>query len=642
MNKKSKILISLLLALSLVLGACTNGTEESSEESSLSSEQSSEVPSEQTSEESSEEVSGEESTEEGQAGQENVSGTYEGEGLGYLNPIKVSVSLEEGEITDIELVEHDDTERMFNLAWEYTPAAIIEHQSLEIDAFAGATGSSFGIIRAVEDALNNANVNVEAYKEPVEYPEPEVGEDEEVDILIVGAGASGLSAAIEARKNEEVDANVLVLEKMSYTGGSLGLSGGLFWTGNGSKYTPEDDFTPPELVEWFEMRSEVEVNEPFVTHLAEFAPEKFDYLIDNGAPWDYENPTETYPDSGIYRFETDIAMSGEGEGKFRSASAGALASDWMADFAEERGAEIRTSSEVTSIITDDSGAAIGVEVQSPEKIYNVYADKIIIATGGFANSKEHLERFAEDSVEKWPFAHAGNVGQGHDMLEEVGATFTGNGVMAYEALTPSMGYKGNLGSLVWVPELVVNQEGQRFVDETGQSTDIALETYLQTDDISYGIIDSQTDRVEDLEEGVEKDLIYKADTLEDLAVQLELTDVDAFVQTVEDYNAAAAGDQEDKFGADPELMKPVEEGPYYAVPLRACIIGTMPGVVVDENAQVLDENGEPIGNLYAAGEVMFGNVFNRVYPATGTAIASAIYSGAIAAEHAVENLNTEQ
>ena len=79
----------------------------------------------------------------------------------------------------------------------------------------------------------------------------------------------------------------------SYTGGSLALSGGLFWTGNGSKYVTAESFTPESLLEWFEMRSETESNAPLVKNIANVAGKTFDYLIDNGAPWDVNSATET-------------------------------------------------------------------------------------------------------------------------------------------------------------------------------------------------------------------------------------------------------------------------------------------------------------------------------------------------------------
>lgn len=626
-----RISITLLVALMLVLVGCNGNdqVEESQEETTETSVEESEV--DETEAEESEVASVDESQEEETEAGQVEAGTYEGEAQGYVSTIKVEVDVDDsGAFTDIRVVEHGDTERMVEFAENIIPV-MVDNQSTTVDTYSGATFSSIGIIRATEAALEEAGADLAAYEVEIEKPETVEAEDVTVDIVVVGGGASGLSAAIEV-KHQAPDMSVLVLEKMPYTGGSLGLSGGLLWTGNGSVHTPDDDFTPDSLVEWFEMRSEGPVNQDYVRHIAEKAPVQFDYLMEQGAPWDYENPTETYPNSGIYRFETKVGMT---DGKFRSAAAGSIASDWLAEFAAEQGAEIRVDSPVVEILTDEDGAVTGVRVESETEVYNVYAKKVIMGTGGFGNSRAHLEKYAEDSATKWPFLHAGNTGDGHDMMEELGATVVGNGVMAYEALTPTLGYKGNVGSLVWVPELVVNLEGRRFVDETGQSTDIALQTYLQTDDIAYGIVDSRTDRNEDLEQGVEEGLIYKAESLEELAETLELTDVDAFITTVENYNAAANDGAEDEFGADPELMKPVEEGPFYAVPIRAVIIGTMPGVEVDPDGRVLGADDQPIPNLFAAGEVMFGNIFNRVYPATGTAIAQALYSGAIAAEAAV-------
>lgn len=559
-------------------------------------------------------------------------GTYVGEAEGMKGPIKVEVTVDEENITAVKVLEHVDSERLFNFANEAIPDAIIENQSVAVDMVAGATMSSIGIIGATKKALAQSGTDLESLNVKKEKPALVKGEDEYYDVVVAGAGASGLSAAIELAKNEEL--SILVLEKMPFTGGSLALSGGLFWTGNGSKYVTEESFSPESLLEWFEMRSETEANGPLVNHIANIAGETFDYLIDNGAPWDVESVNETYPNSGIYRFETN---RGATLTKFRDDAAGNQAAEFLVNFAKEKGAEVRVNSKVTSLIVDNN-VVKGVKVEDGEKEYTVNAKKVILASGGFGNNPKLLKELDPDSATKWPFLAAGSTGDGIEMTRELGVEIVGNGVMSYEALTPNMGYKGVVGSLVWVPELIVNKEGNRFVDETGQSTDIALRTYLQTDDISFGIHDSQGDRIEDFEAGVEMGLIYKGDTLEELADKIGINK-ENLLATVEKYNAAAANGTEDEFGSINAQMKPPTEGPFYAVPIRACIIGTMPGLKVNENCQVIGGNGEPIENLFAAGELMFGNIFNRVYPATGTAIALAIYTGRIAGETANSQIN---
>lgn len=554
-------------------------------------------------------------------------GTYVGEAEGMKGPIKVEVTVHKEKIVDVKVLEHVDSQRLFGYANDSIPGAIVENQSVGVDLVAGATLSSIGIINATKNALAQSGVNLDLLNVKKEKPQIVKGEDEEYDVVVVGAGASGLSAAIELGKNEDI--SILVLEKMPFTGGSLALSGGLFWTGNGSKYVTAESFTPESLLEWFEMRSETESNAPLVKHIANVAGETFDYLIDNGAPWDVNSATETYPNSGIYRFETN---RGATLTKFRDDAAGNQAAEFLLNFAKEQGAEVRVNSEVTSLVVENN-VVKGVKVIDGEKEYTVNSKKVILATGGFGNSPKLLKEFDPDSSTKWPFLAAGSTGDGIEMTRELGVEIVGNGVMSYEALTPKMGYKGVIGSLVWVPELIVNKEGKRFVDETGQSTDIALQTYLQTDDISYGIHDSNTDRLEDFESGVEQGLILKGETLEELAEVMGVNK-ENFIETVKKYNETVENGTDDEFGSLIDKMKPPIQGPFYAVPIRACIIGTMPGLKVDEYCQVIGANGQPIENLFAAGEVMFGNVFNRVYPATGTAVAVAVYTGKIAGEEA--------
>ena len=268
-------------------------------------------------------------------------GTYVGESEGMKGPIKVQVTVDEEKIKEVKILEHVDSERLFNYANESIPAAIVENQSVAVDAVAGATMSSIGIIGAAKKALSQSGADLKLLDVKKEKPALVKGEDEYYDVVVAGAGASGLSAAIELAKNEDI--NILVLEKMPFTGGSLALSGGLFWTGNGSKYVTEESFTPESLLEWFEMRSETEANAPLVKHIADIAGETFDYLIDNGAPWDVDSVNETYPNSGIYRFETN---RGATLTKFRDDAAGNQAAEFLINFAKEKGAEIRVNSKL--------------------------------------------------------------------------------------------------------------------------------------------------------------------------------------------------------------------------------------------------------------------------------------------------------
>jgi fumarate reductase flavoprotein subunit len=138
--------------------------------------------------------------------------------------------------------------------------------------------------------------------------------------------------------------------------------------------------------------------------------------------------------------------------------------------------------------------------------------------------------------------------------------------------------------------------------------------------------------VDVLEQAVEKGYAVKADTLEELAEALELTDVDAFVDTINTYNSDAASGQDDSvFGVANAAMAPVTVAPYYAVKIKAVSSFSLAGLAVDENCKIIKEDGTPIENLYGAGELISGNLTAGYYTGSGTQVGSGLYEGKIIA-----------
>ena len=149
--------------------------------------------------------------------------------------------------------------------------------------------------------------------------------------------------------------------------------------------------------------------------------------------------------------------------------------------------------------------------------------------------------------------------------------------------------------------MIVNKEGKRFTsDAAGFNWTAYADLLHQTDKTAHAIVDANHPGFSAAENTSLKDVVFKADTLEELAGKIHV-DAAALTETIAAYNAIADG-AEDAFGVTAETMAPVLQAPFYAVTIRPAMLGTYTGIQVDENCRVLKADGNVIGNLYAAGE----------------------------------------
>jgi len=313
-------------------------------------------------------------------------------------------------------------------------------------------------------------------------------------------------------------------------------------------------------------------------------------------------------------------------------------SDWLTSFAKDNGAEVRLNSEVIDLIVEN-GAVIGVKVEDKEKTYTVEAKKVILACGGMEQNAELVEKYAPEIAGAQVIASPGNTGDFLSLTESLNSAITGYGSVAqvgidfrHDANTP-YGAVSLVGTSFWI-----NQEGERFVNETGHYYDMARDLKNQTNEMAWGIADKNNPNIEALEGAVSEGLTYKADTLEELAELIKVP-ADKLTAIVEQYNADyEAGNDDSAVGRANSSMKPVLEGPFYAQPVRPILMFTLTGLKADDNCQIFNVSGETIPNLYGVGEVIFGNTFFDNYIAGGSAIQNAIMTGRIAGEHTAEEI----
>lgn len=539
-----------------------------------------------------------------------ISGTFTGEAMGMRSIITVKVKLENGNIQDVKVTNQSDTEGIANTALEVIPNKIVEKQSIKLDAATGATMTSIGILNATKDALEKAGVSVKNFQIEPEKIEKKEGATEDYDVVIIGSGASGISAAIKLA--QEKDLKVVVLEKLAYPGGSSRVCGGGIWALGGSvlNESVNVDSTADEYISFMEQSGGVKLNRELMKKIHDISAETFDYLYKNGLEVGIERKSLGHPDSKL-----PVAWSPvNSETKYNMSYGGKGIMDSIFNIAKKNQVELRLNSKVTELLVKD-GAVIGVKVETPEYLYNINAKKVVLATGGFTRNLELIKTYAPDMANVFAFTGAGSTGDGINLTKNLDTVIVGEGMMGLTGYNPNFGYYGQEGAISRTHQLYLNKEGKQFGAEKafyGQTLKLFND---QTDHMAYGFSDQNNKDVEGYEEGVRLGIVSKAETLEDLMKQL-------------DINAGAAIETAQSQG----LMS----GPFYAMKVRPLFIGSIPGLKVTENTEVVNTQDEVIPNLYAVGELIFGNHFNSYYPSSGTGMGTSLYTGAIAADHIIK------
>lgn len=534
-------------------------------------------------------------------------GKYTASAMGMRGDLTVEVEVDDTSIKTVNVVDNVDTKGIADVAIEIISNKIVEGQTLKVDTVSGATMTSLAILRATEEALVDAGADVSLLKVASDKKALKDGSIEEYDVVIVGSGASGMSAAIQLSRQEGL--KVLVLEKLAYPGGSSRVSGGGIWAIGDSILNKNVgvDYTTDEYIEFMEKSGEATLNRELMENIYDISAETFDYLIENGLTVNIENKSLGHPSS---KFPVAWA-SINSTVKYNESYGGKEIMDAIFRIAEENGAELRLNSKVTSLVVND-GAVKGVNVEDLDSKYTVNAKKVILATGGFTRNADLIKELEPEYSSVFAFTGAGSTGDGFTMTKELDTVIVGDGMMGLTGYNPNYGYYGAEGAIARKGQIYINKEGKQFgAEETFYGETLALFN-KQTDHMAYAICDQSNSDIEGFENGVKVGIVKKADTIEELASQLNV-DANAMIQTVKENG--------------------LEKAPYYAMEVKPLFIGSIPGLKVTENTEVVNSKDEVIPNLYAIGELTFGNTFNKYYPSSGTGMAVSVYTGAIAAKH---------
>lgn len=569
-------------------------------------------------------------------------GTYEATVPGRNGDLTVEVTFTEDAIENVEVTAHVETDGIGTNAVDQIPAAIVDNQSLGVEAVAGATVSSDAILDAVAECVTQAGGDVESLKE-AEVAEAIPTEEAQIDtdLVIVGGGGSGMTAAIRAA---ELGLDVTLVEKMSFMGGAISISGGnqVVMGSQMQKDLGVTDDSVESMVEDF-MANGANLNVPeLITLYAENVGETSDWLQEEGVTFNLEGGLHKLAE---YSHDRELAYTGSGAG----------AAEAMRNLVNESGTNVLLNTRATELISDGEGGVAGVIANDDTTVYTINAKAVLLATGGYGYNKDLLEGDMKNALYYGPVSSTGDgllMATTDDInadtrLLEYGKRYP-NGIEVSEGIAKST-INGNIPA--WkMSAILVNKEGKRVVNEKASNRTI-LETELeQTGQQLYLVMDQETFDVwkdalgYDVQtyldaNGTALPVFGHGDTLEEAA---EAAGVDgaALAETVELYNSYVEAGEDADFGRSAEYMTmPIGDGPYYIVEQKPRFATTMGGLVIDTDLHVINKDGEIISGLFASGEVV-GGVMGDDSP-SGANNGWAVTSGKLAAQSIAAELGAE-
>lgn len=536
-------------------------------------------------------------------------GTWTGTGEGRNGPVEVSITVSNGKITDGKIVSESETDFAKPAAQDILDQAISKGNMNSFDAVSGCTITSKATAEAIRNALDKAKGTVATAG---------AVKDENCDIVIIGAGGAGMTAAIEATQN---GAKVILLEKMGVTGGNtISATGGL----NAAETKVQEKLGISDSKEQFyqdTMKGGYNKNDPaLVRKMVEKASETVDWLMSIGA-----DLSDVGKMAGSTNSRTHRPQGG--------AAVGAHLVPVLEDACVKAGVDLRKNSKVLDVLKDGNKAA-GVVVETNGQKYTVKAKAVIIATGGFGASPEMVVKYKPELVGFGTTNHKGATGDAFAWIEKFDGALTqmdeiqthptvvpANGVMITEAV------RGN-------GAIMVNREGKRFGSEMATRDVMSKDILNQTGKTAYLVFDTSVRKsLKAIEGYVKKGLLTEGETPEALAEKLGIPAAE-FAATIKNYNEIQKSGNDKEFGRKAsEMPRALEEGPYFAVEVGPAIHHTMGGIKINPDAEVLDSKGNVIPGLYAAGEVTGGvHGGNRL---GGNAVADICVYGKIAADSAL-------
>ena len=592
-----------------------------------------------------------------------VSGEFTGTATG-MGEVSVTITLTDGVITGCEIVGDSETEGIGSVIVENAPEEIVSGNKGAIDVVSGATITSNAVNEALAAALAAAGLDAADF---TGSGDAAAAEDRVVDtdIVIVGAGGAGMTAAIAAANEGK---NVVIVESQAMVGGnSVRSTGGMNaaktpaqdenefaesagvektletaaseWAGNEAitaladtvagqwaeyQANPVGYFDSVELMELDTLIGGHGTNDPaLVEALCSNSADAIAWLSEQGIEL---TSVSSFGGASVKRIHRPV----DSEGK--TISVGSYMIPLLQAKCEELGVEFIMNTTANEILTDANGAAVGIAATDKNgAAVTVNAKAVILATGGFGANLDMVVEYKPDLAGFMTTNAPGAQGQGIDMAVAIGAgTVDMDQIQIHptvEANTAALITEGLRGD----GAILVNAEGNRFTDEVGTRDVVSAAEIAQTGSYSWLVIDQAMADASSVIQGyIKNGYTVTGETYEELAEAMGV-DAAAFAATMDKWNAAVAAGVDEEFGRT-SFANPLDTAPYYAIKVTAGIHHTMGGLTINPQTQVLAGDGTVIDGLYAAGEVTGGvHGGNRL---GGNAVADFVVFGRIAGEQA--------
>ena len=568
-----------------------------------------------------------------------VSGDFTGTAKGFGGDVSVTLTLTDGVITGCTAEGKDETEGVGSQAIAKMPGEIAESGSIAVDGVSGATITSTAIKEAAAAALTAAGLNPDDYKTAVENNATAEDSTVDADVVVVGAGGAGMTAAITAAAEGKT---VVILESQSMVGGnSVRATGGMnagktvyqdeneFGESAGVEKTlktaaekyadnktitalaktvseqwaayqanPTGYFDSVELMELDTMIGGKGINDPeLVETLCANSADAIDWLDEHGITL---HNVSSFGGASVKRIHRPVNAEG------KTVSVGSYMIPLLQENCEKAGVKMMLDTTATEILTDANGAAVGVKATGASgETVTVNAKAVVLATGGFGANLDMVVKYKPELKGFMTTNAPGIQGQGIEMAEAIGAaTVDMDQIQIHptvEANTAALITEGLRGD----GAILINEEGQRFIDEVGTRDVVSAAEIAQTGSYSWLVVDQAMADASSVIQGyIKKGYTVTGATYEELGKAMGV-DAAAFAETMEKWNGCVEAKNDPDFGRT-SFANPLNTAPYYAVKVTAGVHHTMGGLKINANTEVLNEKGEVIPGLFAAGEVTGG------------------------------------
>ncbi|WP_396512869.1 flavocytochrome c [Lactococcus garvieae] len=428
------------------------------------------------------------------------------------------------------------------------------------------------------------------------------------DVIIVGSGGAGMTAAIEAK---DAGMNPVILEKMPMAGGntskaSAGLNASETSVEKAQGITDSNDKFYEETLKGGGGTNDKELLRYFVDHSAAAV----DWLAQNDIVLDNLTTTGGMSVSRTHRPHDGSAV-------------GAYLVKGLEENISKRDIPVFVNSDVTKINEKD-GKVSGVEVKIEGETKQVDSKAVVVTTGGFGANQKMIAKYRPDLKDYVTTNAAGSTGDGIEMISALGGALVDmDKIQIHPTVFQKTGYLVS-ESIRGEGAILVNKEGKRFFNEMDTRDKVSAAELKQDGKYAYAIFGEGTkDKVKAVDQYISKDMVVEADNVEELAKKLDIKP-EELNATVTKWNKAVADKKDSEFGRTTGMTNDIS-GKVYAIKVAPGIHHTMAGVKINTQTQVLKEEGQPIKGLYAAGEVTGGlHGGNRI---GGNAVADIIIFG---------------